>query len=188
MDGRAAVCALAILAGLAAQDREPKLDVVRVSRCDAGPAIRFDPDRVERNYRAVAADLERALSRLEKKALRRIKDGYDAGLPDPVRTVRRTWRPSMPLPESIRGATIHVVTVDRDGRVQGLPEGGGGGRRNDIILISRAARLRDCARLGRASLLTRDLAARLGLQSSHGRCVVSADGKAIEVTEGEEAP
>ncbi len=183
MTGRAAALALAVFASLAAQEAGESLEVVRVSRCDEGRTTRFDPGRVERNYRTVAANLEQALSRIEKKAFARMEDGYDSGLPDPVRTVRRTRRPSTPLPESIRGTTIHLVTVDRDGRAHGLPEGGS--RRKDIILISRAAKLKDCARLGPVTLLTRDLAARLGIRSSRGRCVVSADGKAIEITEGE---
>jgi hypothetical protein len=183
MGGRAAALALTVFAGLAAQEAKKSFEVVRVSRCDAGQTIRFDPDRVERNYRTVAANLEQALARFEEKALARMEDGYDAGLPDPVRTVRRTWRPPMPLPESIRGAAIHVVTVDGDGKIHGLPEGGR--RRNDIVLISRAARLKDCARLGPVTFMTRDLAARLGLRSSRGRCVVSADGTEVEITEGE---
>lgn len=183
MGGRDAALALAVFACLSAQGARESLEVVRVSRCDAGRSIRFDPDRVERNYRTVAANLEQALSRFEKKALARMENGYDAGLPDPARTVRRTWRPPAPLPELIRGATIYVVTVDRHGKVHGLPEDGR--RRNDIVLVSRAARLKDCARLGPVTLLTRDLANRLGLRSSRGRCAVSAEGTEVEILEGD---
>jgi len=197
MGGRAAVVALAVLGGLAAQDAKPTLEVIRVSRSDGGGTTRFDSGRVEKNYRDAVAVLEQALSRYEKEAVARMEDGsldsaaagglaqdkYDAGLPDPTRTVRRTFRPSMPLPEPLRGATITVVTLDRNGVIQGLPKAPL--RRSDVVLVSRAARLKDCARLGRVTFLTPELAASLGLRASRGRCVVSADGTKIEITEGD---
>jgi hypothetical protein len=183
MGGKAVAIALAVLAGLAAQGASPNLDVIRVPRSDGGGSVRFDPDRVEKNYRDGGATLKQALSRFERKAVARMEDGYDAGLPDPIRTVRRRWKPSKPLPEPLREAVISVVTLDRNGAIQGLPKAPL--RRGDVILVSRAARLRDCARLGRVTLLTRELAARLGIRASRGRCVVSADGAEIEITEGD---
>jgi hypothetical protein len=175
--------ALVIVAALAAQDARPKIEVTRASRCDGGGTSKFDADRVERNYREAAAALQRALSSFEKKAVAKLEDGYDAGLPDAARKLRRTWRPSKPLPEQVRGITIYVVTVDRNGSVRGLPEGAP--RRSDVVLISRAARLKDCTRLAPVTFLTRELAAALGMRSSRGRCVISADGTEIEVTEGD---
>ena len=191
MAGKVSMLVLALLAGLAAQDARPKpsdpargpLEVVRVSRSDAGGTTRFDPDSVERNYRNAAADLERALSHLEKKTLAKMEDGYDAGLPDPVRTVQRTWKTSKALPEQLRGITIYVVTLDRKGDIQGLPQDKH--RRKDVVLISRAARLKDCGRLGSVTFLTREVAASLGIRTSRCRCVVSADGTEIEITEGD---
>jgi len=185
MGGKAAVVALtlALLAGLAAQDERPKLEVVRVSRLDAGGTTPFDSGRVEKNYQKAAADAKRALSSIEKKAAAKREDGFDSGLPDPTRSSRRTWKPSVPLPERIRGLTITVVTVDPNGIVHGLPKDPLG--RSDLVLISRAARLKDCARLGRVTFLTRELAASLGIRSSRCRCAVSADGTQIEITEGD---
>ncbi len=183
MVGKTLLLALAVFVGLAAQEARPKTDIVAMSRCDAGATTRFDPGRVEKNYRKAAADLERELSRFEKKALAKIEDGYDAGLPDATRTVVRKWKPSKPLPEQVRGLTIYVVTVDRGGTVGGLPRGGP--VKGDIVLISRAARLKDCTRLAPVTFLTRELAAALGMRSSRGRCVISADGTEIEVTEGD---
>lgn len=187
MGGKAAVLALtlALLAGLAAQDARPQLEVVRVSRLDAGGTTPFDSGRVEKNYQKAAADAKRALSSIEKKAAAKSKkeDGFDSGLPDPTRSSRRTWRPSVPLPDRIRGLTITVVTVDPNGIVHGLPKDPLG--RFDLVLISRAARLKDCARLGRVTFLTRELAASLGIRSSRCRCAVSADGTEIEITEGD---
>lgn len=180
---RTAAIVLATLAGLAAQDLKQELDVVRVHRADAGETGRFDPATVEKNYRQAVAALEGALSRLERQAPARLDDGYDSGLPDPTGSVRRAWKPSSPVPAPLRGVTIHVVTLDRNGRVWGLPEGPR--RRGDVVLISRAARLKNCVRLGTMTLLTPELAASLGLQASRGRCVVSADGTEIEVIEGE---
>lgn len=184
MIGRTLLLALAVLAGLAAQDARPKTDVIAMSRCDGGTTTRFDPARVEKNYRQAAAELERALTRFEKKAAAKIEDGYDSGLPDPKQTVRRTSKLPKPLPEQVRGLTIHVVTVDRGGTVHGLPRGGP--KKGDIVLISRAARLKDCTRLAPVTFLTRELAAAIGLRSSRGRCVISADGTEIEVTEGDQ--
>ncbi len=183
MGGKPLAIALAALAGLAAQGAGPTLDVVRVPRSDGGETVRFDPAGVEKNYRDAGAALKQALSRFERKALARMEDGYDSGLTEPIRTVRRTWKPSKPLPEPLRGATISVVTLDRNGAIQGLPKAPL--RRGDVILVSRAARLRDCARLGQVTLLTRELAARLGIRASRGRLVVSADGAEVEITEGD---
>jgi len=183
MGGKAVTIALAALAGLAAQGTRPPLDVIRVPRSDGGGTVRFDPARVEKNYREAGAALKQALSRFERKAVARMEDGYDAGLPDPTRTVRRTWKPSQPLPVALRGVTVFVVTLDRNGAIQGLPKAPL--RRGDVILVSRAARLRDCACLGQVTLLTRELAARLGIRASRGRCVVSADGAEVEITEGD---
>jgi len=154
-----------------------------MSRCDGGRTTRFDSTAVEKNYRRAATDLERTLSRFEKKAVAKIEDGYDSGLPDPNQTVRRTSKLPKPLPEQVRGLTIYVVTVDRGGAVSGLPRGGS--KKGDIVLISRAARLKDCTPLAPVTFLTRELAAALGMRSSRGRCVVSADGTEIEVTEGD---
>lgn len=176
MGARSMAVALAALASLATQDAERETEVVRVARSDGGRTTRFDPARVEKNYQIAANALKQALSRLEKKATARMEEGYDAGLPDAVRTVRRTWRPSSPLPRQIRGTTIYVVTVDRKGNVHGLPKDLG---RTDIVLVSRAARL------GTITLLTRAVAESLGIRTSRSRCVVSTDGTEIEITEGE---
>jgi len=155
-----------------------------MARCDGGDTTRFDPGRVEETYRKAVAELERALSRLEKKAAPKPLDGYDAGLPDLRRSVRRRFRPESPVPERLRGATVYVVTVDRSGAVHGLPREAP--KRNDIVLVSRAARLRDCAGLAPVTLLTRELAVSLGIRCAQCRCVVSADGSEIEIIEGDE--
>lgn len=183
MGGKTLGLSLAFLAGLAAGETRPRLEVVRVPTADAGGTARFDPALVEKNYRRAADDLKAAFSRFEKKAVGRIEESsFDAGLPDPVGTVQRIWQPATPLPEPLRGITIHVVTVDRRGRIEGLPPDGGG--KTDLVLISRAARLKDCSRLGRVTFLTPELAARLGVRASRARCVVSRDGTEIEITEG----
>jgi len=181
--GKAVGIAIAVLAGLAAVQQEmPALEVVRVAHADAGGTSRFDLGLIEKNYRNAAADLKAALSRFEIKAPARIDENYDAGLPDSTRITRRSWRPPKPIPEPLRGITIYVVTVDRAGHIQGLTPDT---RKSDLVLISRAARLKDCSRLGRATFLTRELAARLGIRTSRARCVVSTDGTEIEITEGD---
>lgn len=177
MGARSIAVALAALASLATQDAERGTEVVRVARSDGGRTTHFDPARVEKNYEVAANALKQGLSRLEKKAASRMEEGYDAGLPDPARTVRRTWRPSSPLPRQIRGTTIYVVTVNRNGNVHGLPEAPLG--RTDIVLVSRAARL------GTITLLSRKVAESLGIRTSRARCVVNADGTEIEIIEGE---
>lgn len=183
MGGRSIVVALAALARLTAQDAGREMEVVHVSRSDGGRTIRFDPGQVEKNYQNAANALKQAFSRIEKRAIAQIAEGYDAGLPDPVRTVRRTWKPSTPLPRQIRGVTIFIVTVDRSGIVHGLPKEPV--QRTDIVCVSRAARLGDCMRLGTVTLLTRPIAESLGIRTSRARCVVSADGTEIEITEGD---
>lgn len=176
MGGRSLIVALAAFGGLTAQDAGREMEVVRVPRSDGGRTTRFDPGRVEKNYQNSAKTLKQALSGLERKVSARMEEGYDAGLPDPVRTVRRTWKPSSPLPRQIRGTTIYVVTVDRNGNCHGLPKNLG---RADIVLVSRAARL------GMVTLLTRQVAESLGIRTSRARCVVSADGTEIEIAEGD---
>jgi len=177
MGGRSMVVALAALAGLTAQDTGREMEVVHVSRSDGGRTTRFDPGLVEKNYQNAANALKQALSHVERKAIAQIEEGYDAGLPDPVRIIRRTWKPSTQLPRQIRGVTIFIVTVDRNGIVHGLPKELV--KRTDIVLVSRAARL------GTVTLLTRPIAESLGIRTSRARCVVSADGTEIEITEGD---
>ena len=184
MIGRAAAVALGILACLAAQEAKLKLEVVAISRCDAGSTSRIDLDRVEKNYRAAARDLKQTLVSFEKKALDRLEDGYDAGLPDPGSSARSTWKPTTPLPEQLRGITIYVVTIDRSGKVHGLPREGRG--KGDVVLVSRAARFKDCAALAPVTFLTPEFASTLRIRTSRGRCVVSRDGREIEVIEGDQ--
>jgi len=181
--GRTAFVALAFLASLARQGTEHEMEVVRVSRADGGRTGRFDPVRVEKNYQKAASDLKQAFSRLERKPTVGMDEGYDAGLPDPLRSVMKTWKPATPLPLPLRGTTIYVVTVDRNGTVHSLPRTPLG--RADIVLVSRADRLQDCASVGTVTLLTRPVAESLGIRTSRARCVVSADGAAVEITEGD---
>ncbi len=175
--------ALAALAGLGAPLGNPALETIHVRRADRGETVRFDPARVEGNYRRAATALKETLSRFQSGTPALMPRRHDAGLPDPIRTVRRTWKPRQPLPEPLRGATIFVVTIDRTGRIQGLPQDPL--RRRDVVLVSRAERLSDCAALGGVTLLTRELAERLGLQASRARCTVSPDGAAVEIIEGD---
>lgn len=183
MGARVVAITCFVFAGLAAQEARPSFDAVRESRCDAGSTTRFDPRRIEENYRKVARELAEALSRVERSAISRLDDGYDAGLRDPVRRLRRTWTPPQPLPEQLRGLTIYVITIDRNGRIDGLPTEGT--KQGDIVLTSRAARLKDCARLAPVTFLTPELAAALGIQTSRCRLVVKADGKEIDIAEGD---
>lgn len=188
MGGRDIAIALVLFAGLAArgerfESAHQELGAVRVARCDGGAVVPFDLGRVEKNYRSAATGLQRALSRFERTVITRIDDGYDAGLPDPVGTGHRRFRPSKAIPPELRGLTIYVVTVDRNGVVRGLAQGVP--NRNDVVLISRTARLKDCAGLAPVTLLTRELAAALGIRSSRCRLVVSADGSEVEITEGD---
>ncbi|MBI2901126.1 MAG: hypothetical protein HYY17_13160 [Planctomycetes bacterium] len=184
MIGRTAGVALAVLAGVAAQEAIPELEVLQEPRCDGGNTSRIDLDRVERNYRDAARGLRQSLAGFQKKALDRLEDGYDAGLPDPSASTRSMWKPSTPLPEQLRGITIYIVTVDRDGKAHGLPRGGRG--KEDVVLIARAARLKDCAPLAPVTFLTREFASTLRIRTSRGRCVVSRNGTQVEVTEGDQ--